>query len=272
MLQVKGKKHRINEKTMGWILKNLRLNLKKATMGVVLFFLVSCNTGQVFFVSLSVAEKANQILPPLDKLILLKIKQNNLFTRRNQLIDKSNQLTIKINQDLERQNPLMLEAYQLREGGSNPQRYVDEINQINRETDQLRTKWKQKDQTDPLEQEIARLMKEIDHATEDVELLRIDAERLEEEFPEKFTSALQLVKETNPLRSQADRFIEENNTLVRHHDRIIDTIAQLNGEALSLYARPKKLSDLRSNFSKQEQLRREQASIISALKKTEKRD
>ena len=251
---------------MCWSLKNLNLFFQKSLSGLF-FILIGCS-GETLFVSGTIAEKANQILPPLEKLIQLKINQNQLITERNDLNDDANQLVIQINKTLNKQNPLILEAYQIRERGGDESRLLNKSNQINTDADQLRSRVDQiRERAKNPTEEIARLMQEINQVTEEVRLAIEEAERLDEKFPANFTKALELVKTANKLRYKARQLIAQHNKLVAEHNQIISKVDQLVRERKDIYLHSNRLASLRNNFNEQEQFKRGQEQVINNLKK-----
>ena len=246
---------------------HLNLIFQGILQGLILFLLVSCS-DQTLFVSVSVAEKANQILPPLEKLIQLKINQNQLIANRNRLVDEANQLVIEINETLNKQNPILLEAYQTRERREDESRLVYQANQIDARARKLKVTVDQtRAQAKEPVKEINRLVKEINTVAEEVNLMVEEARQLEEEFPENFTKSLYLVVDTaNELRYQAEQFTLRHNELVAEHNQIISEVDRLVRERQRLYARSNTLSALQSNVNRQIQLRKEQEKIIRDLK------
>lgn len=246
---------------------NLKLIFQRILQGSVLFLLVSCSE-QTLFISVSIAEKANRILSPLEKLIQLKINQNQLIVNRKKLFDEANQLVIEINEALHKQNPILLEAYQTRERREDESRLVYQANQIDTRVRQLKvTVDRIRAQAKEPVEEIIRLMKEINIVAEEVNLAVEEARQLEEEFPENFTSSLHLVVDTaNELKYQAEQFTLRHNELVAEHNQIISEVDRLVRERQRLYTRSNNLPALQNNFNTQIQLRKEQEKIIRDLK------
>ena len=232
----------------------------------LLLLLTGCQ--ETFFVDIKVIEKANQILPALEKLIQLKIKQNDLITKRNEFIDESNQLIIKLNEKLDRQSPLLLQAYQLKEEGKDPSRYLDESNQIKNEADRLRSEVNQiREDAEDFREQINRLIGEIHQVRGQVNQAIEEANQLKEEFPKNFTESLQLVNRANDLLQSAQQAMIRHNDFVADHNQLMSKIDQLDKEVSGIYRRANSLSTLRDNFNEQERYRRRQENIINNLKR-----